>query len=439
MIYSNGLPANNRGAGGAPAGSIIYFTVHAAPDCSRTPVPWVSRPFRESPMPSPLPMRFGCAKETVRPRPRPCARLQAMLMALLFTTPFSILAGQEGRELAQPGDPTGPQFALHGFTDITFRGEWYGDSPNSPSSSSAFALGQFDLYMVSRLSERISFLGESVFEFVNGAWIVDVERVLLQYSWSDYLKLRIGRGHTALGYWNEAYHHGALLYPTVERPEALKFEDDGGILPVHYVGIEVSGTAPISSRWALDYVANVANGRGLIQDEIQSAGDIDQNKAVALKLSLLGGAGGERTIRIGPSVYRDRIPADPGTSGREGSIDGTVLGAHLVYEDRRVQLLAEAYAMRNEYRFTRERFDHSAWYAVLGARLGKLKPYVGIDRIEFDRGDLFFPSDFDDLTRYLVGVRFDVLPYNAVKIEYRRDDRPNGRTDAVAIQSAFTF
>ncbi|MFN2399475.1 MAG: hypothetical protein ABR543_12675 [Gemmatimonadaceae bacterium] len=390
-------------------------------------------------MPFPIPTRFGCAKETVRQGSRARPRLQAVLMLLLLTAPCSILAGQEGREAAPPGDPAGPQFALHGFTDITFRSEWYGDSPNSPSSSSAFALGQFDLYMVSRLSEGISFLGESVFEFVNGAWIVDVERVLLQYSWSDYLKLRIGRGHTALGYWNEAYHHGALLYPTVERPEALKFEDDGGILPVHYVGIELSGTAPFASGWALDYVANVANGRGLIQDEIQSADDIDQNKAVAVKLSLVGAWGGDRTIRIGPSVYRDRIPADPATPGREGSIDGTVLGAHLVYEGRRVHLLAEAYAMRNDYRLTRERFDHSAWYTVLVARLGKVNPYVGIDGIEFDRGDLFFPSDFDDLTRYLAGVRFDVLPYNAVKVEYRRDERPNGTTDAVAIQSAFTF
>ena len=70
--------------------------------------------------------------------------------------------------------------------------------------------------------------------------VVDVERLQIAYRWSDALRLTAGRGHTALGYWNESYHHGKLLQPTVERPEVLKFEDDGGILPVHFVGLEAA-------------------------------------------------------------------------------------------------------------------------------------------------------------------------------------------------------
>lgn len=372
----------------------------------------------------------------------PPLAVRAALMSLLLAGVTGAGATTTVAQDTLPPTPTAaephqPRFALHGFADVTLLSEWFEASADGPSGSSGFALGQFDLYIVSALAERLSFLGESVFEFIGGGWIVDVERVLLKYSWSDYLRLSVGRGHTALGYWNEAYHHGSLLYPTVERPEALKFEDDGGILPVHFVGVELSGTAPLGGNWGLEYVADVANGRGPIQDFIQSAGDINRSKAVAVKLSLAHQ--GNRTFRIGPSVYRDVIPPNVDVPGREGTIDGTVFGAHLVYEDRRLQLFGEAYALRNEYQNTGRRFDHSAWYAVLVARLGRWNPYIGIDGIGFETGDLFFPAEFDDLDRYLGGLRFDVNAFNAVKVELRHDRRPDGRTNALAIQTAFTF
>src|SRR5207244_12772364 len=126
-------------------------------------------------------------------------------------------------------------------------------------TSSCAAVGQFHLYLVSRLQRNLSFLGECVIETGEGGETgVDLERMYIRYAWSDYLHLAAGRTHTALGYWNEVFHHGTLLQPTVERPEALKFEDDGGILPVHSVGIEVGGRAE-RDDWTLDYVGNIAN------------------------------------------------------------------------------------------------------------------------------------------------------------------------------------
>jgi hypothetical protein len=57
--------------------------------------------------------------------------------------------------------------------------------------------------------------------------------------------------HTPLGYWNQYYHHGAWFQATATRPEMYLFEDDGGILPVHEIGIEASGTAGLGpSTWA---------------------------------------------------------------------------------------------------------------------------------------------------------------------------------------------
>ena len=43
----------------------------------------------------------------------------------------------------------------------------------------------------------------------------------------------IGRGHTAMGYWNQTFHHGKWFQTTTDRPAIYRFEDDIGILPVH--------------------------------------------------------------------------------------------------------------------------------------------------------------------------------------------------------------
>ena len=48
--------------------------------------------------------------------------------------------------------------------------------------------------------------------------------------------LEVGRFHTDIGYWNTAFHHGLWLQIPVERPHVLRFEDDGGLVPVHWVG-----------------------------------------------------------------------------------------------------------------------------------------------------------------------------------------------------------
>src|SRR5690349_15796827 len=48
---------------------------------------------------------------------------------------------------------------IRGFTDVTAGGS------NRPGANSAFGLGQFDLYVTSKVAQRVSFLGETVFEF----------------------------------------------------------------------------------------------------------------------------------------------------------------------------------------------------------------------------------------------------------------------------------
>src|SRR5882757_6145235 len=131
---------------------------------------------------------------------------------------------------------------IRGFGDINFHGD------TQKGDTTAFTLGQLNLFVTSDISDKFKFLGEIVFEGgpdniygrtrgPNNVFGVDVERMVLQYSRNDYFNLAIGRYHTAIGYYNTAYHHSTWFQTATGRPFLFQFEDRGGILPIHSVGI----------------------------------------------------------------------------------------------------------------------------------------------------------------------------------------------------------
>jgi hypothetical protein len=348
------------------------------------------------------------------------------------------MAGMSGHDHeAMDAGGFSPQLTIHGFSDVTAYTDRIQRSGMSDSTGSGAIIGQFDLYLVSRLAENLSFLGEAVFETQdNGEVGVDLERMYLRYAWSDYFHLAAGRTHTALGYWNEVFHHGSLLQPTVERPEALKFEDDGGILPVHSVGFEVGGRVGFED-WATEYVGNVGNGRAPRRDLVQNGGDSNGAKSAGLKLSLVHS--GSFEFAAGPAVEHDVIPPDPGTPGRDGEIDEAIVGIHGHCKTKGLEVLAEYYGVRHEDRLTSDVRRHEAGYAIAIAELPHVKPYAGFDRLVIRDGDAFYGPDITSLTRGTLGLRFEPSPFNAIKLELRHDVRPGEKRDAIFVQTAFTF
>src|SRR5262249_23292353 len=142
-----------------------------------------------------------------------------------------------------------------GFSDVDFRGS------NEKGTTNSFALGALDLFVTSQISEKFSMLSEINFEAGDDNNIgVDLERLMLTYAGNDHFKLRFGRYHTAIGYYNPAYHHGTWFQTATGRPYMFLFEDGGGPLPVHNVGVSLTGSIP-SRRLGLHYIAEVGNGR----------------------------------------------------------------------------------------------------------------------------------------------------------------------------------
>ncbi len=115
-----------------------------------------------------------------------------------------------------------------------------GNPPTPPHST--FQAGEFNLFMTSKLSDHLSFLAEVVLgPDATNVFGPDIERYQLTYRANRYFSASVGRFHTSIGYYNTAYHHGNWFATAEGRPIMYLFEDSGGILPVHMVGVSITG------------------------------------------------------------------------------------------------------------------------------------------------------------------------------------------------------
>ncbi len=172
----------------------------------------------------------------------------------------------------------GPRLRIRGFADVG----WTTSSLHGTTNS--FSLGQFNLFVTSRLSDKLSVLAEAVMEADSGTnqLGIELERMLLLYNLNDYLNLSLGRYHNSIAFYNTAYHHSAWLQTTTNRPFLFAFEDGGGILPIHNVGVSATGRIP-SGVLGLHYVAEIGNGRStrtaLGNNPVQNVADENHGKS----------------------------------------------------------------------------------------------------------------------------------------------------------------
>ena len=150
--------------------------------------------------------------------------------------------------------------------DLTFVGSSItpttspGQAPRYTADS--FSEDAFDIFMNARLGQNITFLSETAFESNNSNQLgVDVERLLIKYDFGDDLNIQVGRFHTSIGYWNDTYHHGEWLNTAISKPFAVNFEDSGGIIPAHLVGISFAGLRNFGD-FEVDWSFQFGNGRG---------------------------------------------------------------------------------------------------------------------------------------------------------------------------------
>lgn len=299
---------------------------------------------------------------------------------------------------------------IRGFVDVVL------SASDQPGAQSAFSLGQYDLYITSKLGNGLSFLGESVFEYDNG-FFVDIERIQVQVQPRSWFQAIVGKQHTPIGYWNNAYHHGALLQPTIQRPLMYRFEDEGGVLPIHTTGLRILGRD--ISAGHLGYEFMVGNGIG--SDPTQ-----DNDAAKSLTASVFSQI--TSRLMVGVSGYSDKIAAGvPNLGGTPlpQSLRQSMGGGFAIYNGTRAEGMAELMVIRNRTA-SGANSTTTAYYAYGGYRIDGWTPYVRFDGLAYPSADPYFVVN--DIQQLVLGTRYDVTAAFGVKAEVRHFDTAVGGT-----------
>lgn len=318
---------------------------------------------------------------------------------------------------------------IRGFGDVNLRGS------NQKGATTSFALGQLDLFVTSDVSERFRFLSEIVFEAdqATNAFGVDVERLLLQYSPSDYFKVAVGRYHTAIGYYNTAYHHSTWLQTATGRPFLFQFEDNGGILPIHNVGVTASGLIP-SGPLQLHYVAEVGNGRASHAGAEAVQNVFDENNGKAVNFALFATPERIPGLQAGFSVYHDNL-----TPLNRPNIGETILAAHGVIMRPNFEWLNEALLIRHAPNGSPRVFNTPGFYTQISKRFGSYRPYFRYQYVNASDSEPVFP-DVGLRQGPSAGLRYDASESVALKLQYDRTMlRHEPSFNSLALQLGFTF
>jgi hypothetical protein len=356
-------------------------------------------------------------------------------------------ADVEGPKAAPPAMPLTMDEMPVALTSNRVTVNFFGDPAfvidSQHKTTPGFVLNPLDFLITGRSGDLIA-MTEFAMEQIEGTVGIDIERLFVGWHAERY-QVDAGRTHAELGYWNNAFHHGRWLQLPVERPRIVRFEDEGGILPIHWVGVTGHWRPLLQGDRQVELSASIGNGHGAIVDNILTEGDTNGFKAVLAKLELKGF--GARDLRLGVSATYDQIGALPATAAMgafarpalpDAIIRELIANAYVAYRGADLTLISEAYeVMHSASGAMGGHWNTFDAFALAGYRFGELVPYVlaEIRRTPTTVPDpFFFPDptlasdilkDFEEIT---AGVRWDLTTWSALKLEYRATLTDDSRT-----------
>lgn len=364
-------------------------------------------------------------------------------------------AGMGGETISIPHIP---ELKIRGFGDVRFLASndnlaVLSNTPGSPTlatqgGSSTFALGLMDLFLTSQISPKFSYLAEIGFEAdsaTNGMG-VDLERAQLSFMPNDKFSLSVGRTHSMLGYYNTAFHHGTWFQTTIDRPHIFEFEDSGGPLPIHNVGVSAMGKLP-SGKLNLHWLAEVGNGRQTysLAAAVTPANVLADHNGKSTNVGFYVTPEWLHGLRAGGNWYQATlvpvVSQLPGYGTPAFAFPNAVSNyrqniflAHVIYVTPRFEFMAEGAEIRDLPRGSAKPLYTSGGYAQVSRLFGEFRPYV--------RYQWLNPNFNDPNTAWVgrwvgpnAGVRWDINTFVALKAEYSHYDWKNFTADDSGVQT----
>lgn len=330
---------------------------------------------------------------------------------------------------------------LHGFLDVGFAHA----SKARDGEHNGMRLGTFDLYLTPQLGDKVRTLIELAFEYgPDGGLGIDAERLQIGYALSDELVAWAGRFHTPYGYWNTAFHHGAQLQTSITRPRLIAFEDQGGILPSHSVGVWANGKAQNEwGRWGYDVY--VSNGNRIADGvlDYNAGGDDNGNKAVGFNLSFSPKqvAG----LTVGVHGMRQGVDGTNADQSRSGRTQMQFLGGYAYLDADSYELIGEYYRFSNKDRTTGS--THRSWAGFVQAGVNvadRTTAFARYEKAALSAADPYFTLQESGASyrSIVLGLRYDLDPKAALKFQYdssRDEGSPLGTINTWRAQYAIRF
>jgi len=299
-------------------------------------------------------------------------------------------------------------------------------------STNGFSLGDFDLFTTARMGNHFSMLGELLItsDFSNEV-TAEMDRLLLSYSANDYFKISAGKYNTAIGFYTNEFHRARFFQTATSKPLMFADEDNGGILPVHSIGVSATGKIP-SGDLGLHWIAEVANGRG------SSGGPtgqnfVDENNGKGVNLALYARPSAWNGFQTGVSMYRDRLhPAS------FVPVDQRIYTAYAAMIRPHLELITEGTLLQHEST-DHDQFNTVSTYAEASYLFGRLRPYFRYEYQNVPNSDPVFIG-FGRKDGPSMGMRFEWSDFVNFKLQFGRLGVRSGVTaNDVQAQLAFAF
>ena len=343
-----------------------------------------------------------------------------------------------------PGNVTG--LPLHGFADVGFASN---SDSNLAENPKGFFQGSLSFYLTPSFGDRVKALIEPNFETTPaGEVAVDLERVQFAYSFSDAATVWGGRIHTPYGYWNTGFHHGGQMQTSVLRPRFLDFEDKGGILPAHLVGLLGTGKVKASAGVITydiyagngpkigDVVASPSSQEGVLNPN--AAGDDNHNALLGANVGYEF-SGSMDGLRLAGHGFQGNVKSYDATPTLVHSTNLIMLGGSAVYLANDWEALGEYYGFNNTDSGTG---SHKSWaaYLQIGKSLNDWTPYMRLERAALNQQDNYFRSQLSgqSYARQSLGLRYNLNQNAALKLELLNSNFM-GEVDRTAVNYRSVF
>lgn len=260
----------------------------------------------------------------------------------------------------------------------------------------------------------------------------ELERLQVGWHFLPGKSLWVGRFHNSLSFWNTQMHHGDFLQSSLSRPTVANYEDEHGPLPAHITGFLLE-----SSRISGDSEINYSAGLGIGPTFNVTLKPLDLlNPSQPGKIAASFRLGYHPEVgnpdQFGVALGYAQIPVLLSSVPAINEIRQSVFSTFLNFERNNFHLIGELFVFddRVSGAANTTRYTTVSAYLQPEYKLGESGRTTIYGRVEStphaaQDGYLALLPEFSPHQR-VAGLRFDITPAQAIKVEASRTRRQDG-------------